>query len=57
MNEQQRLACSKVIEGHNLLLLGQSATGKSFVVQSIYRGLTEKYNGAVVKLSGKTVLS
>lgn len=42
MNEKQRLALSRAIEGHNLLLLGQSGTGKSFTVEHIHSGLTEK---------------
>ena len=42
MNLQQREAWSRAAEGHTLLLLDQSGTGKKFHCKSICESLTEK---------------
>ena len=56
MNLQQQIACSRATEGHNLLLLGKSGTGKSFCVKHIFKSLTEKGNHTVQCFNSLAVL-
>ena len=42
MNEEQALALDLAVHGHDLLLLGPSGTGKSYVVSEIYKAQLEK---------------
>ena len=52
LENEQRLALDRVLEGHNLLLLGQSGTGKSFLVKEMEKSL--KTRGKQVFMTGTT---
>ena len=34
LNEKQRLADQKILEGHNVVITGQAGTGKSFLIRN-----------------------
>ena len=42
MNKSQLFAVEKAVEGHNIILLGQSGTGKSLVVKKYKRNYQEQ---------------
>ncbi|KAL3861919.1 hypothetical protein ACJMK2_007931 [Sinanodonta woodiana] len=52
MNKSQLFAVEKAVEGHNIILLGQSGTGKSFVVKEIQKKLSGA--GKNVSVTGTT---
>jgi ABC-type transporter Mla maintaining outer membrane lipid asymmetry ATPase subunit MlaF len=52
MNARQILAINEGINGHNLLILGQSGTGKSYLINEIKDQL--KKRGKSVAITGTT---
>ncbi|KAL3891280.1 hypothetical protein ACJMK2_003544 [Sinanodonta woodiana] len=52
MNKSQLFAVEKAVEGHNIILLGQSGTGKSFVGKKIQKKLSGA--GKNVSVTGTT---
>jgi DNA replication protein DnaC len=52
MNARQILAINEGINGHNLLILGQSVTGKSYLINEIKDQL--KKGGKSVAITGTT---
>jgi len=58
MEDQQKVALKVALDGHNLLLLGQSGTGKSFVVREISKALqTEGKSVSITATTGVASLS
>ena len=47
MDEDQKSAFNLAINGHNLLIIGQGGTGKSFLVKIIIKHLRTKVNKKV----------
>ena len=52
MNPELKQAINMALQGHNMLLLGAAGTRKSFVVNEIYKQLSEK--GRKVKITCST---
>ena len=52
MNPEQKQAIDMALKGHNMLLLGAAGTGKSYVINEIYKQLSEK--GINVKITCST---
>lgn len=52
MEAKQKLALEEALNGHNLLILGQSGTGKSYLVRELEKELKRK--GKSVSVTGTT---
>lgn len=52
MNPEQKQAIDMALKGHNMLLMGPAGTGKSFVINEIYKQLSDK--GKNVKITCST---
>jgi DNA replication protein DnaC len=52
MEKMQKETCDAVLKGHNVLILGQGGTGKSFLLSIIKKELTKL--GKSVSITGST---